>query len=260
MSLIETNGATAVCEHLEWDSAFFGCRIARFRRPRCLREDAAALRAECVAQAIDCAYVLVDAADTESAAALQEERAYFADVRVTFGARVERASPSGHSPASVVRPAIDADVPALTRIASVSHRDTRFYADGHFDPARCNRLYEFWIENSCRGFADAVLVASGAHGEPTGYVTCHRDEAPRGHIGLFAVGEQSQGQGYGRALLAAAAEWFGGHGVSDMTVATQLRNVRALQFYGGAGLVIRSVGFWFHFWPADSAHARDPRA
>jgi len=261
MSLIETNGATAICERLEWDSAFFGCRIARFRKPRCPRDDAAALRDECAAQGIDCAYVLVDAADTESAAALQEARAYFADVRVTFGARVDRMAqkPADGAP-PVVRPAIEADLPTLTRIATVSHRDTRFYADRHFDPARCNRLYEVWIENSCRGFADAVFVAVGAHGEPTGYVTCHRDEPPRGHIGLFAVGPENQGHGYGTALLAAAAEWFGAHGVADMTVATQLRNVRALQFYGGAGLAIRSVGFWFHLWPADAAGgARDPR-
>src|SRR5438105_2370538 len=120
MSLIENNGATAVCERLEWDSAFFGRRIAKFRKPRCLREDAAALGAECAAQGIDCAYILVDAADTESAAALQEARAYFADVRVTFGERVESTKPTRADDAAplVVRPAIDADIPALTRIAS----------------------------------------------------------------------------------------------------------------------------------------------
>ena len=253
MSVIETNGATAVCERLEWDSGFFGCEIARYRKPRCRRDDAAALRAACEAMRIDCAYVLVDAADTESAAVLQEMRAYFADVRVTFGGRVDAAAKESGLAASVVRPANDADIPELMQIASVSHRDTRFYADGHFDQARCNRLYEVWIEKSCRGAADAVFVAATESGAPAGYVTCHRDDAARGHIGLFAVGEGSQGRGYGRALLGAAARWFGTHGIGDMTVATQLRNVRALQFYGGAGLQIRSVGFWFHLWTADSS-------
>ena len=253
MSVIETNGATAVCERLDWDSDFFGCEIARYRKPRCLRDDAVALRAACEAMRIDCAYVLVDAADTESAVVLQAIGAYFADVRVTFGGRVDLARHGSGASEGVVRPATDADIPALIQIASVSHRDTRFYADRHFDPARCNRLYEVWIEKSCRGAADAVFVAAAESGAPAGYVTCHRDDAARGHIGLFAVGERSQGRGYGRALLGAAAAWFGTHGIADMTVATQLRNVRALQFYAGAGLQIRSVGFWFHLWPADAS-------
>ena len=253
MSVTDATRSLTVCEVLDWDSAFFGRRIVRFRKPRCLRDDAAALRAECAARGVDCAYILADVADTESIAALQATRAYLADVRVTFGKQVER---TAMADAPFVRPASEADIPALMRIASVSHHDTRFYADGHFDRTRCDRLYEVWIENSCRGFADAVFVAVGDDGRPSGYVTCHKDESPRGHIGLFAVGEGSQGRGYGTALLAAASMWFGAHGVSDMTVATQLRNVRALQFYGGAGLLIRSVGLWFHLWPADGPDER----
>lgn len=245
----ETDPTTAVCERLDWDSAFFGHRIARFRKPRCLREDAAALLDECATQGIDCAYILADTADTESIAVLQETRAYLADVRVTFGARLDGSHDEPVT--SVVRRAVDADIPELMRIASVSHRDTRFYADHRFDRARCNHLYEVWIENSCRGYADAVFVADGDNGQPSGYVTCHKDDSGRGHIGLFAVDRRAQGRGYGKALLNAAATWFGTNGVSEMTVATQLRNVRTLQFYTGAGLLIRSVGFWFHLWPAD---------
>jgi GNAT superfamily N-acetyltransferase len=257
MSVTATSRWTAVCERLDWDSAFFGHRIARFRKPQCLRDDAAALLADCAANGIDCAYILADVADTESIAVLQETRAYLADVRVTFGTRIESAAAlarplQNDGPVTpMVRSAAELDIPALMRIASVSHRDTRFYADRHFDPARCNRLYEVWIENSCRGYADAVFVANGEDGQPSGYVTCHKDEWPRGHIGLFAVSEGSQGRGYGKALIEAASTWFSAHGVSDMTVATQLRNVRALQFYAGAGLLIRSVGLWFHLWPGD---------
>ena len=253
MSVIDAAGSIGVCEMLDWDSAFFDRRIARFRKPRFLRDDAAALRAECAARGIDCAYILVDVVDTESIASLQETGAYFADARVTFG-KFQNAAPAAG--AARVRPAAEADIPALKRIASASHRDTRFYADGHFDRARCDRLYEVWIENSCRGYADAVFVADREDGAPAGYVTCHVDAPPRGHIGLFAVGEGSQGRGYGSALLAAASAWFAAHGVTDMTVATQLRNVRALQFYGGAGLLIRSVGLWFHLWPSDDAGGR----
>jgi dTDP-4-amino-4,6-dideoxy-D-galactose acyltransferase len=136
--------------------------------------------------------------------------------------------------------------------ASVSHRDTRFYADSHFDSARCDRLYEVWIENSYAGYADAVLVAEGVTGRPAGYVTCHKSDAtPRGHIGLLAVSKEAQGRGVGKALMRAALAWFAAHDVSTMSVATQLRNLPALRFYGRSNLLISRAEFWFHLWPGD---------
>jgi dTDP-4-amino-4,6-dideoxy-D-galactose acyltransferase len=242
-----------LCDILEWDSAFFGQRLARYRRPRFLRDDAAVLAAECEARGIDGVYILVDASDTESTANVQQTGAFLADVRVTFGTEVEAAStPLADGGHEQIRAATPADVAALAQIAGVSHRDTRFYADTHFDSARCDRLYAVWIENSCRGYADAVLVA-GAPGQPVGYVTCHKDpSAARGYIGLFAVRVSARGHGIGRALMRAALRWFAGSGVAAMTVATQLRNASALRFYERSGLVITRADFWFHLWPRDA--------
>ena len=36
-----------------------------------------------------------------------------------------------------------------------------------------------------------------------------------------------------------------------MTVATQLGNLRAVQFYGRRGLRVVSAELWFHFWPSE---------
>ena len=40
-----------------------------------------------------------------------------------------------------------------------SHRDSRFYYDPGFPNQRCDELYETWIDRSCHGYADTVLVA-----------------------------------------------------------------------------------------------------
>jgi TDP-D-fucosamine acetyltransferase len=245
----------ATCEILDWDSVFFGYRIARYRGTRCLEVDMPSIHAECAAQGIDCVYALVDGCDTESISNLLRHRAYFTDIRVTFGTAGDGAAPppSAAAAAGLVRPAGDADLPALVRIASSSHADTRFYADHHFDRARCSRLYEIWIERSCRGYADAVLVIDAEPGQPAGYVTCHRgDRSNAGRIGLFAVSEQRQGRGFGGALLGAALGWFAAEGITDVTVATQLRNLRALRLYGRSSLLIRSVEYWFHLWTAET--------
>jgi dTDP-4-amino-4,6-dideoxy-D-galactose acyltransferase len=254
MAATETRNGTTVCEILDWDSTFFGCRIARFRPERCLPEDRAAIAAECDARDIACVYLLVDASDTASIDNLQQMRAHLTDTRITFGTAVPRtveAAPSRHG-AVLVRPAIGADIDALAGIASVSHRDTRFHADRHFNSARCDRLYEVWIENSCRGFADVVLVAEDVNGRLAGYVTCHKSTGTdRGHIGLFAVGADAQGRGVGSALLQGALDWCQASDVREMTVATQLRNLRAVQFYARRGLLLTSAALWFHFWPRD---------
>lgn len=252
MALTESQPGTKICQFLDWDSEFFGYRIARYRGSRCLSGDVAAIRAECAADSIDCVYVLADVADTESICALQENRAYMADARVTFAADMGVEIRFDAAPRHIVRPAIDSDIPALASIAAVGHRDTRFYADRHFATERCDRLYRVWIEKSCQGRADAVLVAEdGAH-QPIGYVTCHGKGAASGHIGLIAVKEEARGSGAGFALLQAALDWFVSNGVASLTVATQLRNVRALRFYGRAGLTISSVELWFHLWPGDA--------
>lgn len=254
MPLTEAQPGTKVCQFLDWDSEFFGYRIARYRGSRCGSQDVAAILAECKADGIDCVYVLADVADTESIRALQENRAYMADARVTFGAEVGtgiglEAASGG---ANVVRPATDTDIPALASIAAVSHRDTRFYADRHFAVERCDRLYKVWIEKSCQGDADAVLVAEDSAHQPIGYVTCHGKASAKGRIGLIAVKEDARGGGVGSALLRAAFDWFVSNRVASFTVTTQLRNVRALRFYGRAGLLISSVELWFHLWPRDS--------
>jgi GNAT superfamily N-acetyltransferase len=242
-----------VCHILEWDSAFFGCRIARFLGLRCRPDDVTAMIAECATEGIDCVYILADVADTETVGALQKKGAYLADVRVTFGIEIGKAigleAASGGT--ASVRLAIESDLPALARIASVSHRETRFYADRHLPVESCDRLYRVWIEKSCHGYADAVLVAEDETRQPIGYVTCHGKGAPSGRIGLIAVTEEARGRGVGRALLRAAFEWFASNRVASMTVATQLRNVQALRFYERAGMLTSSVELWFHLWPRD---------
>jgi dTDP-4-amino-4,6-dideoxy-D-galactose acyltransferase len=241
--------ALRVCEILPWDSQFFGRRIGQFLRSRCTVEEAEAIVDDQAEAAIDCLYLLIDASDSSSIAIIQGIGAHLADVRVTLAAdpRQPPAAPSVDGEVTV-RPPTDSDLPVLKEIAAVSHRDTRFYADAHFPTELCDRLYEVWIEKSCYGWADAVLVVDDGKGRAAGYVTCHLDGAERGHIGLFAVREDARGRGIGERLLRAGSAWFSSNGVTSMAVATQGRNVRALQFYIRAGLTIRSVELRFHRW------------
>ena len=242
--------AAAPRQHLEWDSRFFERRIARVAASRLDADLVTRILAWCEAEVIQCLYFLADPADATTIRLAEDHRFRLVDVRMTLGRTLtDEVQASGSTTRAVIRPAAPADVPALRAIARVSHRDSRFYHDGAFPPARCDGLYETWIEKSCTGDADAVLVAE-LDERPVAYATCHRRATGRGQIGLFAVARESQGKGVGACLLGQALGWFSGQGLGEATVVTQGRATAAQRLYQRGGFLTRSVELWYHRWSA----------
>jgi dTDP-4-amino-4,6-dideoxy-D-galactose acyltransferase len=235
----------APCRLLDWDSKFFGRRIARAQANRLTQESLRQIKSWCTAERIDCLYFLAHSADAETVKLAEEARFHLVDVRVTLGHDLAE-SASSHGSANV-RPFQPADLPGLKAIARLSHRDSRFYYDQNFPDSLCDSLYETWIENSTQGYAQAVLV--GEHqSRAAGYITCHLTGSA-GQIGLFAVAQEAQGHGLGQQLVLAALGWFKRQGVSEVTVVTQGRNVRGERLYQRCGFSTRSVELWYHYWP-----------
>ena len=228
---------TQPCEYLEWDSEFFGLRIAKYRS-HILREDG--LRAAerwCFDERIDCLYLLADSSDAQSASLAEANGFRFVDGRILLDAKVDVSRNSDS-----IRAAGPADRDALQKIARVSHYDSRFFFDLRFPRSRVEDLYAAWIERR----ADALLLVE-AEGKVAGYVTCHFD-ANHGSIGLLAVDEERRGRGLGRQLLAGAMRVFEAAGVRTATVVTQARNVASQRLYQSCGFRTRTVQFWFHRW------------
>lgn len=235
------------CEFLPWDSDFFGKRIARVTTDRLTPDAGRAVSAWADANRIDCVYFLADPADPATLRVAAREGFDLVDVRVTLESQpTVPGAPVTSAP--LVRPAIAADVDALKRIARDSHRDSRFYADGRFDPARCDELFAVWIEKSCTGFADVVFVAE-VDGRPAGYITGRSAGERDGEIGLVAVAKTAQGCGCGRGLAAAVRSWFADRGAARVRVVTQGRNSAALAFYQRNGFQVASIALWYHRWP-----------
>jgi len=163
------------------------------------------------------------------------------DQRVTF----ERLRGEVPAPSRRIRPAVEADIPALRALAAHAHSDSRFYADGRFPRERCDELYALWIEKSVRGWADAVFT-SGAPGQPLGYLSYHVREE-HSEIGLVAVAESARGQGLGRELVEAALI-RAAPALKPVRVVTQGRNEAANALYGKCGFELLTVESWFHLW------------
>jgi dTDP-4-amino-4,6-dideoxy-D-galactose acyltransferase len=235
-----------ICQYLEWDSAFFRRKIARVSANRLHQEDMTCALAWCEMHAIDCLYFLADADDALSTRMVEEHCFNLMDVRMTLELRSLDTLPDADLRPCIRLCAPD-DAPALRAIARLGHRDSRFYYDPHFPEAMCDALYEIWIEKSCAGAADAVLVAQD-QGQPAGYIACHLDQHHGGQIGLVGVAEAARGRGIGRALVAESLRWFAVHGARQVSVVTQGRNVQAQRLYQHCGFLTRSVQLWYHRW------------
>jgi dTDP-4-amino-4,6-dideoxy-D-galactose acyltransferase len=232
---------------LPWDSDFFGVRIASINGNRLNREEEIAIQEWCRDNRIDCLYFLADPSDTATIRVAEESGFHLVDIRVTLDRKIS-AMPSAWQPeAPSIRLAVAADIQALRPIAAVNHRDSRFYHDGGFSPEWCDELYAIWIEKSCTGFADAVLVPA-PEGTAAGYLSCHLRDTGIGQIGLVGVNDACQGKGLGQQLLDESLRWFAAAGVDRVEVVTQGRNIAAQRLYQRRGFMTKSVQLWYHKW------------
>ncbi len=241
----------ALCSYLEWDSNFFGLRIARLNVARLDEQTLADALRWCNSNRIDCLYFLADSDHAASPILAEKNSFHLADMRVTFEQPLAQ---SETFPAhGTIRLAREEDLPVLREIARNTHRDTRFYFDGHFDRDKCDELYDTWVDNSFRGFAQAVLVADVANA-PAAYLTCHL-KGSESQIGLLGVGAQHQGRGLGTKLVQQFLKWSREHNAQRVSVVTQGRNLAAQRLYQRNGFVTASLQLWYHRWfPPSSAH------
>lgn len=244
----------SLCEYLDWDSEFFKRRIARVATSILTEETLKGVLAWCKENSIDCLYFLADAADKESAVVAVDNGFRFVDIRATYERQLAGDNDLGEGTPEI-RSCVPEDVPALRSIAGVSHHDSRFYFDPNFSESACNELYETWIEKSCRGYADAVLVAE-IKGQAVGYISLHLNEGNQGQIGLIAVGADAKGQGLGKKLINESLRWFSSQGASRVRVVTQGRNLVAQRLYQRFGFQLASVEVWYHRWFGERGHMK----
>ena len=235
---------------LDWDSAFFGLRIATLAAEVRSEDDLQAALQWCQAERVACLYVLSEGHELNKRAWLARHGALEVDVRTTLSTTVTVTPATASQQTAAVRVARPEDLPALEGLARTAHGDSRFWNDPHFAREHCAELYATWIRKAVQGQADAVFVATlGA--QAVGYISCHaRGSGADAHaeIGLVAVAEAARGQGRGGALVRAALLWAQARGLTRTSVVTQGRNAAALRLYAAHSFVVQRQQVWQHLW------------
>lgn len=240
---------------LDWDTQFFGVRIASLQPRECGVESLRRALDWCRAERIACLYLRSDADDVTTLRAAGELHFRFVDVRMTLDRELGASGvPASHESVRAAKPD---DVAALRAIAAYNHTNTRFYADGRFDRERCDELYATWVEKSVNGWAERVLVADTGAGAQ-GYLSIHlrapkpastdRSAPPQAEIGLVGIAREAQGRGLGRALVESALAWMRAKGCERVSVVTQGRNIAAQRLYQACGFRTCALELWHHRW------------
>lgn len=235
------------CILLDWDSQFFGRRVASVRDHKLSSGSLGKIEAWCEKQQIDCLYFLTPFEDSETIRLAERAQFTLVDIRLTLVSDLPE--PVGTlAGAPVIRTSRQEDIPTLRTIARSSHTSSRFYFDSHFPRHLCDALYEIWIEKSCCGHADVVFVPE-VDGQPAGYLSCHLGPSQNtGSIGLVGLAAEARGRDVGTEMVRAAQRWFFERNVKKVTVVTQGRNVAAQRLYQRSGFCTQSVELWYHRW------------
>jgi dTDP-4-amino-4,6-dideoxy-D-galactose acyltransferase len=242
--------ATDICTYLEWDSEFFGKRIARMNRSRLFGSDIPDVLAWCATRRIDCLYFLADADHAETRRIADQNNFLEVDMRLTLARPItSNDHPSALPTDPRVRLARESDLPALRGFARALHHDSRFYFEQHFERSKCDLLYETWIEKSCRDHMQAVFV-SEVDGQAAGYIACSSG-AEETQIGLLGVAETHARTGLGKALVQRFISWSAQQGAQRATVVTQARNTAAQNLYQNCGFLPATLQRWYHRWFAN---------
>jgi dTDP-4-amino-4,6-dideoxy-D-galactose acyltransferase len=236
-----------ICQFLEWDSNFFGRRIGRITTGILTPAIISEVMRWCDAQAIDCLYFLADMGDPDTSRLAEDNGFHLVDIRITLECHLTAAPLKKSELHTYIRPSTPDDLPALRSIAKISYHDSRFYHDPNFPNSLCDKLYETWIEKSCNGYADAVLVAE-LDRQAVGYITCRKLDQTTGHFGLLGVNPDVQGRGIGQSLIGEGLQWFSERGLSRACMITQGRNYKSQRIFQRYGFSTSVLQLWYHRW------------
>jgi dTDP-4-amino-4,6-dideoxy-D-galactose acyltransferase len=232
-------------KELKWDSAFFRKKIGVLKAPS---RDLSALKDILKKAKKDgFSYLTCRLAvqDTGLISHLESNGFYLTDIGVTLETDTRRYYSGEKQSRPAKKHAVQAatlqDIPALKKYITSLFPESRFYNDPFFSREEADGLYRAWIENSVRGEAADIVF----HIPGTGFISCRKAEKNSGQIVLIGVRKSFRGEGYGAALIIEAMEWFVRERINPVTVRTQLRNTKALNFYLRTGFTVKEYDIIF---------------
>ncbi len=239
------------CRFLEWDTSFFGKRIAQVQGSSLTLEFIRSVIDWCGKNSIDCLYFLSTADDPETVRIAEDHGFRLVEIRYTLERSLKDWDPETRPRSTeniLIRPVAFEDIPFLQDIARQSYVDSRFYFDKNFSSKLWGDYYATWVKKSCEGGADLALAAF-MENQTVGYITGLIDQQTKqGVYELTGVLESARRAGVGQELFRSGLDWYVQHGIESIWVATQGRNITTQRMIQRHGFLSKSCQIYYHKW------------
>jgi ribosomal protein S18 acetylase RimI-like enzyme len=227
---------------LDWDTRFFGIRVAQLTVADAT--DSQSLSDALEQSDADVVYVFVPAAAADRyLPVLERHSGRFYDRKVTFVKHVDPAFAASDPSISE----ITTESGDLLNLAYASGHLSRFFLDPGFHPY-FKALYGEWIRKALRAAESRVFALSDSS-HMLAMVSAAVENGV-GAIGLLAIAEDGRGQGLALRLLKHCEAYYGSLGARTCRVVTQNANLGACRLYLKAGYRIESEQDVWHIWKA----------
>lgn len=231
---------------LEWDTRFFGYKIAKI----VVSQDSKAQIDQTVSilksEDFKLAYIFVSPEDDNSNNSIKACSGQLVDEKVTYSYSIDETVIYKVDDYIVVYNEDTAST-ELIELTLQSGAYSRFKIDPNFRNNEYVTLYKEWINKSvAREIADQVLVYK-EEDHILGFITLRIAEG-QGTIGLLAVDENSRGKSIGKKLLTSSFAYFQNNRITRIEVVTQRGNQIACRFYEACGFNVSEIVNVYHLW------------
>lgn len=238
-----------LCEFLEWDTDFFGYRIAKVKGHYLTGENARQVDEWSRENKIDCLYYLA-AYEPDNVRVAEDYHYHLQDTRITLTMPLPHKKIANRTPDSykLDRATLE-DLPSLLSMIDGLFVHTRFFNDPHFTFEQCNQLYRLWLKQSIEeNYSDRVFVFRKDM-LAQGFLICNLRETEKiGNMTLLGVAKSGRGNDLGTSLVSAGLDYFVQENIHMTDIVTQGRNIVTQRIFQKFGYRTSEISLWYHKW------------
>lgn len=230
---------------LDWDSNFFGSKIARIKCDNYTDSVASFIQKFSDENHIEYLEYLIGSNEIENIRSAERNGFQFIDIRMTLELSLNNEPHRNISNRFEFGLANEVHISDLTKIGSGIYKGSRYYSDGFFCEKKVTDFFNLWIEKAVTGKFDDECFSLFERGTPIALCTMKSGIKNLSSIGLFGVGAKHQGNGVSKELLFQISNAMRERGRSHISVVTQGKNIAAQRAYQAAGFKTKNVELWF---------------
>jgi len=225
---------------LEWDSDFFGINIAEINTSSG-QINQQKINDYIKNNNIQLTQALCDIKNRALIHNLQQASFHFYDNKITFAQKIAQKKEQYKQ----IKTADTNDKEAVCHIAENLSEDSRF----NIAPISIKKVKEFyalWAAKAIDGSFDDICLLWKEQEQIKAFCTIKYLDKPEARIGLISVDDRFQGQGFGSKLISSILSFLNEKGIKTVTVATEGKNINALNFYYKNGFHIKKNEIIFY--------------